>query len=115
MSSIPLCRIVITSPNSDIKILETALRIRLIKVEKSPNWLVGNDHIVLVATMIRGLTTRANILQSSQKIARTIIIWRNQLRSRGIELEGILEYPERLPLNLNQAQDKEIEEWFSAS
>lgn len=113
MNKIPLCRIVIVSPKSEIKILETALRIRLIKVQKSSNWLVDNEEIVLVATMLGGSTTRANLLEAGRKISRAIIIWRNQLRASGQEIEGKLEHPVRLPLHLNRALDDEIEEWFS--
>ncbi|ELS04818.1 hypothetical protein Xen7305DRAFT_00045540 [Xenococcus sp. PCC 7305] len=112
MSQISLCSIIIISPKSEIKILETALRMQLVKIDRSLNWLVNKEEIVLVVTIFEQLTTTANLLEVEKKIARTIIIWRNQLRTRGQEIEGRLENPVRSSLNLNRALDNEIEEWF---
>lgn len=114
MSQIPLCTIVISSQvaSAEIESLETSLRMSSIKVQKSPSRLIGADDIVLIATVLGGMAAAANLIEYGIKVAKAIKNWRRQLRSQGIEPSGRLESPTRPPLELNQASDEEIDEWF---
>ncbi len=114
MSEIPLCSIVISSqlPTDEIESLETSLRMSSIKVQKSPSRVVGADDIVFVATVLGGMAAAANLIEYGIKAAQAIANWRRELRSKGIEPEGRLEHPNRPPLELNEASDEEIDEWF---
>ena len=112
MSEIPLCSM-LQVPSDEIESLETSLRMSSIKVQKSPSRIVGADDIVFIASVLGGLAATANLIEYGIKVAKSIITWRNQLRSRGIEPEGRLEHPDRLPLDLGSTTDEEIEEWLS--
>ena len=114
MSEIPLCSIVISSqvPTDKIELLENSLRISSIQVQKSPSRVVGADDLVFVATVVGGIAATANLIEYGIKIAKALKKWRRELRSKGIEPEGKLEHPERLPLDLRSATDEEIDEWF---
>ena len=114
MSEIPLCSIVISAqvPKAEREALETSLRMISIKVQKSPSRVVGADDLVFVATVVGGIAATANLIEYGIKIAKALKNWRRELRSKGIEPEGKLEHPERLPLELSRATDEEIDEWF---
>ena len=114
MSEMPLCSIVISSqlPKDEIESLETSLRMSYIRVQKSPSRVVGADDIVFVATVLGGMAAGANLIEYGIKAAKTIEKWRRELRSKGIEPEGRLEHPTRPPLDLNEASDEELDEWF---
>ncbi len=115
MSEIPLCTIVISAqvPTAEIESLETSLRMSSIKVQKSPSRIIGADDIVFLATVLGGMAAAANLIEYGIKVAKAIANWRRELRSQGIEPEGRLEHPTRPPLDLSQATDEEIDEWFS--
>ncbi|MEM8718618.1 MAG: hypothetical protein AAGE84_04825 [Cyanobacteria bacterium P01_G01_bin.39] len=114
MNEIPLCSIVISSqlPKDEIDSLETSLRMSSIKVQKLPSRVFGADDIVFIATVLGGMAAGANLIEYGIKAAKTIANWRRELRSRGIEPEGRLEHPNRPPLELNEASDEEIDQWF---
>lgn len=115
MSEIPLVSIVISSqmPADEIESIETSLSLASIKVQKSPNRVIGVDDIVLVATVVSGVAATAQLIDYSIKTAQVIVNWRRKLREKGIESKGKLEYPKRPYLDLNTATDEEIEEWLS--
>ncbi|NEO32362.1 MAG: hypothetical protein F6K36_18410 [Symploca sp. SIO3C6] len=115
MKEIPLCRIVISSPlpSSDLELLEISLGMSSIAVQKSPSRFMGVDDLVVVATLLGGAAATANLIECGIKVAKVINNWRRQLREKGIELEGSLENPKYLPLDLSKATDEEIEAWLS--
>lgn len=114
MSAIPLCSIVVSSQLStnEIESLETLLRMNSIEVQKPPSRVLGVDDIVFVATVVGGIAATANLIEYGIKVAKAIIKWRGELRSKGIEPKGNLKHPKRPPLDLSEATDEEIEEWF---
>ena len=114
MTEIPLCSVVISSqlPKDKIEALETSLRMSSIKVQKPPSRVVGADDIVFIATVLGGMAAAANLIEYGIKAAKAIKNWRRELRSQGLEPEGRLEHPTRPPLNLNEASDEDIDEWF---
>lgn len=114
MSEIPICKIVVSSqlPPDEVEFLETSLELISINVQKSSIRVVGADDIVFVATVLGGMAAAANLIEYSIKVAKAINNWREELRSKGIKPEGKLEHPKRPPLDLNQASDEEIQEWF---
>ncbi|NEP02062.1 MAG: hypothetical protein F6K58_26085 [Symploca sp. SIO2E9] len=115
MSGIPLCRIVISSPlpTSDLELLETSLQISSIEVQKSPSRFIGVDDLMVVATLLGGVAATADLIECGIKVGKAINNWRRQLREKGIEVEGRLEHPKYLPLDLSKATDEEIEAWLS--
>ncbi|MBW4617174.1 MAG: hypothetical protein KME21_28850 [Desmonostoc vinosum HA7617-LM4] len=114
MSEIPLCKIVVSSqlPPDEIEFLETSLELISINVQKSSSRVVGADDIVFVATVLGGIAAGANLIEYSIKVAKAIKNWRQELRSKGIEPKGKLSHPKRPSLDLSQASDEEIQEWF---
>lgn len=114
MSEIPLCSIVISAqvPTDEIESLETILRMNSLQVQKSASRVLGVDDIVFLATVAGGLAATANLIEYGIKAAKVINNWRRELRSKGIEPLGRLEHPTRPPLDLNEASDEEIDEWF---
>ena len=115
MSEIPLVSIVISSqlPPDEIESLETSLTMSSINVQKSLNRVFGADDIVFVATILGGAAATANLIDYGIKVAKAINKWRRELREKGIEPEGKLEYPKRPSLDISKATDEEIEEWLS--
>ena len=112
MSEIPLCSILISSqlPLDDIESLETSLSFSSIKVQKSPNRVLGVDDVVLFITVA---STTAQLIDYSIKAAKSINNWRQKLREKGIEPKGKLQHPKRPYLDLRTATDEEIEAWLS--
>ena len=114
MNEIPLCSIVISSqlPTDEIESLETSLGINKVKVQKSTDRVLGVDDLLVIATVASGAAATAQLIDYGIKVAKVIANWRRELRSKGIEPEGRLEHPNRPPLELNEASDEEIDEWF---
>ena len=114
MNEIPLCRIVISSqlPSDEIESLETSLGINKVRVQKSTDRVLGVDDLLVIATVASGAAATAQLIDYGIKVAKAIANWRRELRSKGIEPEGRLEHPTRPPLELNEASDEEIDEWF---
>ena len=114
MSKVPLCRIVLSSqlPGDEIESLETSLRINAVKLQKSPSRVVGADDIIFVFAVVSGVAATAQLVDYGITVAKAINNWRRKLREKGIEPEGKLEHPERPPLDLKEASDEEVEEWF---
>ena len=114
MNEIPVCSIVISSqlPQDEIESLEISLRMSAIKLQKSPSRVLGVDDLLVIATVASGAAATAQLIEYGIKAAKAIANWRRELRSRGIEPEGRLEHPNRPPLELNEASDEEIDQWF---
>lgn len=114
MNKTPLCTILISSqvPPDEIDSLETSLRMNSIGVQKSPNRIMGADDIVFIAAVMGGLNATVSLIKEGVKVAKAIKQWRQKVHSQGINPEGRLEHPQRPPLNLSEATDEEIDEWF---
>ncbi|MBD1215740.1 MAG: hypothetical protein H9536_00050 [Aphanizomenon flos-aquae Clear-A1] len=111
MSEIPLCSILISSqlPPDEIESLETSLSLSSIKVQKSPNRVLGVDDIVLLITVA---SATAQLIDYSIKAAKSINNWRQKLREKGIEAKGKLKHPQLPDIDLSTATEAEIEAWF---
>lgn len=71
MSEVPICRIVLSSqlPSYDVESLETALEMASIKIHKQPNRAIGIDDLVVITTVISGVTATARLVEYGVKVA----------------------------------------------
>jgi len=115
MSEVPICSIVIPSELSsdEIESLETSLSLSSVNVQKSLDRVLGVDDIVLVVTVISGVSAAAQLVDYSIKVAVAINNWRRKLREKRIEPQGKLKHPKRPYIDLGTATDQEIEAWFT--
>ena len=112
MNEIPLCNLIISSevPKEEIESLAESIKLTSAQVQKNESRVVGIDDIALLITIAVGV---GQLTEYSIKIAQAINRWRRKARQQGIEPQGRLEHPNRLPLDLTTATDEEIEEWLS--
>jgi hypothetical protein len=111
MKEVPLCNVAIASniTSQEIESLISAIELASAKVQKEANRVVGVDDVVTVITILVGV---GQLTEYSIRIAKAIIKWRKQAREKGIQPAGKLEHPSRPPLDLSEASDEEIEQWF---
>ncbi|MFM6154368.1 MAG: hypothetical protein ACKO3K_19095 [Cuspidothrix sp.] len=112
MTEIPLFRISSQLPPDEIESLETSLSLSSIKVQKSPNRVLGVDDIVVIATIVSGVAATAQFIDYTIKAGKEIANWRRKLREKGIEAKGKLKHPKLPDIDLNTATEAELEAWF---
>lgn len=114
MTEIPICTIVISSnvSDEDLSSLEMALQTYDISLQKQSSRIVGVDDIVLIATIMGGVTATANLIEYGIKMGKFVKNWRKSCQEKGKAIKLILEHPDKPPLDVENATDEEIEAWF---
>lgn len=114
MNEIPLKLTVTNLTKAEKEELLSVIELTSVRIQSESERILGVDDVleIIIIAMVSKLAEKT-IESATSELAKVIKKWRDERQQAGKQILGKLEGPERPPLNLDTATDKEIEQWLS--